>query len=221
MAESGRETDNASMLAALAALPLFPLPGTVFFPHTLLPLHVFEPRYRQLTEHVLATHGHLAVVLWDEATQSSAGTAGLGRVVHHEQLADGRFHILLQGVGRVSLDAELPKDGLLYRRAQARLLADVDGDTDEAAAELSLLRACYARLTDAVPDTKDTLGDLPHRIGEAGVLADIVNAAVLEDVRVRQAALEEISVVRRLKCANDALATLLLRSLATETACVH
>ncbi len=221
MAESGRDTQDAAMAEALAGLPLFPLPSTVFFPHTLLPLHVFEARYRQMIEHVLASHGHLAVVLWDDAQDQTAKTAGLGRIVHHEKLEDGRFHILLQGVGRVALDEELPGDGLLYRRARARLLRDEDGESQEAAQELSLLRACYARLTDAVPDTLDSLGDLPHRIGEGGVLADIVNAAVLEDLRVRQAALEETSVVRRLKCANDALATLLLRSLATETACVH
>ena len=202
------------------ALPLFPLPGTVFFPHTLLPLHVFEPRYRQMTEHVLATHQHMAVVLQDGA--HTATTAGLGRVVHHERLPDGRFHILLQGVGRVRLVEELPMDGLLFRRARVIALGDDEPVADPAVEhELALLRACYARLVDAVPDTTDHLGDLPHRIQEPGVLADIVNAAVLEDVRSRQRALEETSVVRRLKCANDALATLLLRSLATETACVH
>src|SRR5688500_19266769 len=43
---------RSSLDCALAELPLFPLPGVVFFPHTLLPLHVFEARYRQLTEHV-------------------------------------------------------------------------------------------------------------------------------------------------------------------------
>jgi uncharacterized protein len=206
------------------ALPLFPLPGTVFFPHTLLPLHVFEPRYRQMTEHVLATHQHLAVVLLPDegAPDEIARTAGLGRIVHHEKLPDGRFHILLQGVGRVRLLEELPPDGLLYRRARAIALPDDEPAGDPAVEhELALLRACYARLVDAVPDTTDSLGDLPHRISEPGVLSDIVNAAVLEDPRHRQRALEETSVVRRLKCANDALATLLLRSLVTETACVH
>lgn len=220
MAEFDRGSDPY-LARALEALPLFPLPGTVFFPHTLLPLHVFEPRYRQMTEHVLSTHAHMAVVLLHDEAGATAKTAGLGRVVHHERLHDGRFHILLQGVGRVRLVDELPPEGLLYRRARARLLADEDDAGDAVDHELSLLRACYARLVDAVPDATDNLGDLPHRIHEPGVLADIVNAAVLEDLRARQRALEETSVVRRLKCANDALATLLLRSLATETACVH
>jgi ATP-dependent Lon protease len=48
---------------ALAELPLFPLPHTVLFPGALLPLHVFEPRYRAMTKHCLATHRALAVVL--------------------------------------------------------------------------------------------------------------------------------------------------------------
>ena len=213
---------------ALVALPIFPLPDTVFFPHTLLPLHVFEPRYRQLTEQVLATHMHLGVVRLDEA-RSDAGVAGVarvagvGRIVHHERLADGRFHILLQGVARAELVEELPMEDLLYRRCRALpvVAADDAEDNGAAAEEVQTLRSCYARLLEVAPDTKDVRGDLPLRVQEPRVLADVVCAAVLDDVGARQAALEETSVARRLKCANDALATMLLQGLATETAGMH
>jgi Lon protease-like protein len=225
--------DDVNLTRALEALPLFPLPGTVFFPHTLLPLHVFEPRYRQMTEAVIAGHQHMAVVLVDDApsavVRGCKKVAGLGRIVHHERLPDGRFHILLQGIGRVELDDELPMDGLLYRRCPARLLdAELDSELDADAPlpldvqrEMTTLRTCYTRLMDVMPECKDTLADLPLRIHDPGILADIVNAAVLEDIPARQAALEEISVARRLKSANDALATLLLRSITTETVIVH
>jgi Lon protease-like protein len=217
--------NGESLNAALSALPLFPLPGTVFFPHTLLPLHVFEPRYRQLTEDVLAGHQHFAVVRIDEdrmdaPVQGVAKVGGVGRVVHHERLPDGRFHILLQGVARAELVDEVPMGDRLYRRAAAKLVICEDND-GAAADEVRALRSCYARLLEVCPETKDTLGDLPLRVQEPRVLADVVCAAVLEDVAARQAALEESSVSRRLRSANDALATLLLQSIATETARMH
>lgn len=203
---------------ALHALPIFPLPGTVFFPHTLLPLHIFEPRYRQLTEQVIASHGHMAIVLIDPRNTtteplSCAGVAGLGRLVHHEKLPDGRFHILLQGVGRVAFERELPQDGLLYRRVQARKIVD---DEEGVVDEVATLRGCYARLIETHPECKETLGDLPLRLSSPSVLADLVCAALLDDVGVRQRALEESCLLRRLKLANDALATLLLRTLPAE-----
>src|SRR5688572_19919423 len=111
---------------ALADLPLFPLPHTVLFPGALLPLHVFEPRYRVMTKHCLATHRALAVVLitdprFERAPRSErspfseppprserepmsgrelpaiAPVAGAGVIVEAAELPDGRFNILLRG----------------------------------------------------------------------------------------------------------------------------
>lgn len=219
--------ERLHLTEALPALPIFPLSGTVFFPHTLLPLHIFEPRYRQMTEQVLATHQYMAIVCVDatqqQAPKNCARIAGLGRLVHHERLPDGRFHILLQGMGRVLLEDELPLDGRLYRRCRARVIDDVVDDTEKAAIndQLATLRGCYARLSDASPECKDTLGDLPLRLAEPHVLADLVAAALLEDVASRQQALEEKRLLRRLQIANDALATLLLRSLPAEAGLLH
>jgi Lon protease-like protein len=202
------------LTAALGALPLFPLPGTVFFPHTLLPLHVFEARYRQLTEHVLEGHGHLGVVCLDESRTDApvpnvAAVAGVGRIVHHERLPDGRFHLLLQGVARAELSAELPAQGLMYRRVVARALgADEESGASD---ELDALRTCYERLLHCCPDLAHVLGDLPLRVCEPCVLADVACATLLQDIGERQRALEERSVVRRLRCAHDALAALALR----------
>ena len=145
-------------------------------------------------------------------------------MVHHERLPDGRFHILLQGIGRVALDAELPMEQLRYRRVRSRLLTDGNVDNGQTTAiecEVSTLRSCYARLVEVNPQFRDTLGDLPMRISDPCVLADVVNAAVIDDVAARQLVLEEISVCQRLKAANDALATLLLRSFEHDTSLVH
>lgn len=210
----------------LEALPLFPLPGTVFFPHTLLPLHVFEPRYRQMTEHVLTGDGLMAVVLQKhDDERGDLGdlhpTAGLGRVVHHERLPDGRFHILLQGIARVSLVAELPMDGRLYRRARARIQSTPPYDERDVQRELATLKACYAQVLDACPSARERLGDLTRRVVNPGVLADVVCASVLDDPATRQAALEDTCVVGRLQKANEALATLLLGNLPADLALVH
>jgi ATP-dependent Lon protease len=101
------------LAAALPALPLFPLP-TVLFPGALLPLHVFEPRYRAMVRDALATHGALAVVLVidpeakdAEGQPRIASIAGAGVILDHVEHPNGRFDILVRGRARVHLD-ELP-----------------------------------------------------------------------------------------------------------------
>jgi Lon protease-like protein len=168
----------------------------------------------------------MAIALLD-ATQGQpplgvARVAGLGRVVHHERLPDGRFHILLQGIGRVALDDELPPDGLLYRRVRARALpTGLDADDPDVAGQLSTLRGCYARLLESQPECKDSLGDLPLRLAEPDVVADLICAALIDETATRQRALGETGLVARLKLANDALATLLLRTLPDEASVLH
>ena len=142
-----------------------------------------------------------------------AAVTGVGRVVHHERLADGRFHLLLQGVARAVLHVELPMEGLLYRRARAARHRHDDGDQRDADDEVRALRDCYMRMLQCSPDARHMLGELPLCACEPCVLADIACDTLLHDVTERQRALEEPSVVRRLRCANDALAALLLHGL--------
>src|SRR5262249_22145375 len=108
---------------ALDALPLFPLP-TVLFPGAVLPLHVFEPRYRKMVRDVLDSHHVLAVVLITDPSEldahghpAIAGVATAGTVIDYTELPGGRYNILLRGRVRVKL-AELPFVPP-YRRAAA------------------------------------------------------------------------------------------------------
>jgi uncharacterized protein len=110
------------------AVPLFPLPGVVFLPSSLLPLHVFEPRYRALVDDVLAGPKVVAVPQlapgWEgryEERPAVLPICGVGRIVRHQRLPDGRHNIILLGLGRVRIEAELP-GARPYRVAQARLL---------------------------------------------------------------------------------------------------
>lgn len=114
--------------AACAALPLFPLPDVVFLPHTVLPLHVFEPRYRALVADCLQGNGMLAVPRlrtgWERNYHERPAIhsiAGFGRIARHQALEDGRWNILVAGLGRVRIDVEL-EGRRPYRVARATLL---------------------------------------------------------------------------------------------------
>jgi Lon protease-like protein len=123
--------DREQLLAACRALPLFPLPSVVFLPNTLLPLHVFEPRYRELVRDVMAGDRILAVPRllpgWQaeyEAQPPIRRICGVGRIVKHEEMPEGRSNIVLAGIGRVEVMDEAPSD-TQYRVARARLRPDV------------------------------------------------------------------------------------------------
>lgn len=95
-------------------LRLFPLPGVVLFPGTLLPLHIFEPRYRALVEHALAEDRLVGMsMIAEPAPEASAPPGpplrpfgGAGIIVEHEKLEDGRYNILLEGTFRYRIVRE-------------------------------------------------------------------------------------------------------------------
>lgn len=111
-------------------MPLFPLPDLILFPGVVQPLHIFEPRYRQMVGDLLDAAGHLVVgtVLGSsEMAREPAPVqplAGLGRVEDYQRLPDGRYVILLRGVGRVQL-VEVPSDRL-YRKVQIDFVAETE-----------------------------------------------------------------------------------------------
>jgi len=124
--------DDSHVLANFSGLArLFPLPNVVLFPHVVQPLHVFEPRYRQLTADSLADDQLLAIALlrpgWEDDFEGRPllyPMACLGRIVAHKRLADGRYIILLRGLSRIRLGEEIEHEKL-YRTARAELLSDV------------------------------------------------------------------------------------------------
>ncbi len=92
--------------------PLFPLPDVVFFPKTLLPLHVYEPRYRALASEALEQDGIICTALlkpgWESDYYGSpevypVGCAG--RIVQHQKLPDGRYNITLDGITKVRIES--------------------------------------------------------------------------------------------------------------------
>src|SRR5438876_6736668 len=109
---------------------LFPLPNVVLFPKVLLPLHIFEPRYRQMTADALASDRQIAMVLLREGTAGASEerppihpVACLGKIIDEQRLEDGRYHIVLRGLSRVRIVSEIDH-AKLYRSARVERLYD-------------------------------------------------------------------------------------------------
>ena len=111
---------------------IFPLPNVTLFPNVMLPLHIFEPRYRCMAEDTLSGDGYLALGLlkdgWEDSykTKDCAihDTVCLGKVIANEQLEDGRHYLMLQGLRRAQLVTELETD-LPYRLGMLELVEDI------------------------------------------------------------------------------------------------
>ena len=190
------------MAVPAVIVPIFPLPDVTFFPHTLLPLHVFEARYRAMVIDALERDRRLVVARLRpgyEATYAGKPpvypVAGLGEIVSCERLATGRYNILLRGDCRVRLEQEVPSD-TLYRLVRAQRLVDAEPTTDTAPA-LTRLRAGCRALLEALARPADML-DTALAEGQApGAIADRVAAAVLPDADLRQSLLETLDVATR------------------------
>jgi Lon protease-like protein len=201
---------------AFAELPLFPLPA-VLFPGALMPLHVFEPRYRAMVKDALATHGVLAVVfITDPAAVDAHGhpriadVAGAGLIVDHAELPNGRYNILVEGRARVRLE-ELPF-APPYRRARARLIQPptISVPAPDVAALRAAAMAFATRVREREPRFELSLpSDIP---GDA--LADLCAHHLILDARERQALLELEDPVARARRTTE---TLVVQRLALST----
>ena len=123
------------MGAKPARIPLFPLAGAILFPRAQLPLHIFEPRYRDMVRDALAGQGRIGMIQpsgdGDPPPLFQAGC--VGEVVGAEELADGRYNIVLQGSARFRLIAERDL-GTAYRQADVDLAAFDDEEPEPLAA---------------------------------------------------------------------------------------
>src|SRR5262245_24333443 len=182
---------------------LFPLPNLVLFPSVIQPLHIFEPRYRQMMADALDDDRLLALVLlrpgWEEDYHLRPpihAVACLGAIANEECLPDGRYNLLLHGLRRIRIIEELPAEKL-YRCARVELLQDVApaaGQEDALRQELALrVPSWFAGHGAAMQQAEQLL--------EAGLplsaLCDIFSFALPLPMEVKQELLEELDVTRR------------------------
>jgi len=104
-------------------IPLFPLPNLVFFPRTYVPLHIFEPRYREMVQAVAASHRMVGMVLLKEGWEADYEGAPaifamgcVGRMMNVQRLSDVRSNILLQGLRRFEIQHEVGAES--YRQGR-------------------------------------------------------------------------------------------------------
>ena len=84
-------------------LPLFPLPEVVLFPQEVLPLHIFESRYRIMLKSVLETDSMFGVIKWDPNTKSMANVGCCAQIIKHQMAEDGRSTIITLGQQRFQI----------------------------------------------------------------------------------------------------------------------
>jgi len=123
-------------------IPLFPLHGVVLLPGTLLPLHIFEPRYRAMVADALGGDRRIGMAMikpgWELAgpTPEVYPVGGAGRIVESEELADGRYNIVLEGEFRYRVLQE--SSPAPYRVADVEELASIPFQSAEKAARASV-----------------------------------------------------------------------------------
>ncbi len=189
---------------------LFPLPNLVLFPAVVQGLHIFEPRYRQMTADALAGDKLIAMATLcaDEADSPRPGIESyvcVGDIISHQELPDGKYNLRLRGLSRAKVVEELDSD-LLYRTARLELLPDM------APTDFTVLSRLRHELSAAVlprfagaPETLRQLeelfaGDLP-----LGEVCDVLSFALPLPVELKLSLLAEQHADRRAVALADAI----------------
>ncbi len=182
------------------------LPNVTLFPQALLPLRIFEPRYRAMLRDALDTHRLFAVAGLDVKRMASAfeppyRIATLGIVRASQEQEDGTSNLLLQGITRVEfidIVSETP-----YRRVRIRALPSDPGASD---AENARQRARLSRLISTrfrlSGDGSTELTKFLRSIDDPEVFTDLTAFNLCEDARLKQRLLETLNVRDRLALLN-------------------
>jgi uncharacterized protein len=185
-------------------MPLFPL-GTVLYPGLLLPLHIFEERYRQLVRDLLdgpepQEFGVIAIRKGRETGVEGVSVlyeigcaAALRQVARHD---DGRFDVVVAGTQRfrlLGLDQARP-----YLQGEIELLAEETGDEAAAALAARAVQRAFRDYLDALATQGAARVDVPDLPDEPVLLSYLVAASMIVDLSDRQALLAEPDALRRL-----------------------
>jgi Lon protease-like protein len=166
----------------MVATPMFPL-GSVLLPSMVLPLHVFEPRYRQLVATCIENEREFGVVLIERGSEVGGGETRtalgtLARIVQAQPFPDGRWAIVAVGTSRIRVNDWLPDDP--YPLAEVEAMPDTPASADAPAAlehAVATLRTVLARKVElgdaAAPATSELADDVTLASYQAAVLAPV------------------------------------------------
>jgi Lon protease-like protein len=182
-------------MSRLVRVPIFPLSGAILFPRSQLPLHIFEPRYREMVRDAIDGAGQIAMIqpqrLDDDNRAPLYGAGCVGEIVGVEELEDGRFNIVLLGSNRFRLVREAEIDAP-YRCAEV----DVEAFNDQEPLPLSLIQRAEVerearRLGDAMGLAVDW--EAVARLDDE-MLVNAISQVAPFDVGAKQALLEQLTL---------------------------
>lgn len=205
------------------AVAVMTLPGATLFPQSMMPLFIFEPRYRRMLADMLGSHRMFSVAMQkpDKMRESPCPVTGLGLIRASVSHTDGTAHLVLQGLARVELGSAIQTRPYRIHPIRALLSPATDSvAVDALVAKVHELVAERLRLAPtplpfAMLDAPKTGGKIPA--GKAAAipirdvlrylellpgpdqLADLVASALLPEGDQRQAILETVSVEQRLR----------------------
>jgi Lon protease-like protein len=184
-------------------IPVMPLPGALLFPHALLPLYIFESRYREMLEHALNHHRMFSVALikpehtqW-RTPEDFFHIAGLGLIRACVGRSDGTSNLILQGLERVRFTG--------FEQANPFPIARIDTLESDSVSSVET-EALAAKVLELYSKLKGDGRQLPAKVdqylsdlGDPEMLADLVASTFISDALRRQRVLEELSVKQRLR----------------------
>ena len=191
-------------------LPLFPLP-VVLFPGMPMPLHIFEPRYRQMLEDIRAGNSLFGLSYFDSSSTENdmppAGHVGcVAEVTETQALADGRSNILAVGVIRYRAEGYVER-GDSYLVVRPEFFEDEDEDAEVLAKQSKKVAAMFMRVANSIRIINDERGNLPDISDtEPQRLSFLVAAAMEIEAEAKQELLELKSTSERLDRLRDLLA---------------
>lgn len=194
------------------------MPSATLFPQALLPLYIFEPRYRRMLADMLESSRVFAVAMQKpgRTRETPCPVAGLGVIRVSVGHKDGTSHLILQGLTRVKLGEAVKYKP--YRMHRIRPLLADDGNTVKVDALVEKVRELVAQRLELAPfpspfplkksaDTKEQPAaftktevlDYLEKLPSADQVADLVTCALLPDASERQTILETVDIEPRLK----------------------
>jgi Lon protease-like protein len=198
---------DGAPLFSLSAVPLFPLPNVVLFPRAILPLHIFEERYKAMTADALQGDKQIAMALlkpgWERDYYGKAAIEPVvcaGTILSHEELDEGKYNFLLQGHTRARISREIPQDGVAYRVAE---LVPIE-ESKVMEIDLDHHRQRLREIFEGPPLTRSSgiVRQFRQMLTSPVTTADICDLLafnLIEDVQLKQSLLAEADVARRVE----------------------
>ena len=186
-----------------AQVPVMPLPGALLFPHALLPLYIFEERYREMLEHALSHHRMFSVALikpscsdW-RAPEDFFHVAGVGLIRACVGRSDGTSNLILQGLERVrftGFEQDAPFPIAMIEPLESETSSSVE--TEALAARVLEL---YSKLRTKGRELPRKVDRYLSDLNDMEMLADLMASTFINDPLRRQQVLEELVLNQRLR----------------------